>query len=71
MVKSIHEEEMSEPDDTNDLYIASLDMIIKPIWDGSKYIDKQTWNSAIEAAATMATRTSAEIVAENIRTLKK
>lgn len=29
------------------------------------------WNAAIEAAATMAARTGAEIVAENIRMLKK
>lgn len=37
----------------NDVYIASLDMVIKPYWDKNKfkYFDVVSWNEAIEQAA--------------------
>lgn len=37
----------------NEVYIARLDMVIKPYWDENKfkYLDMVTWNAAIEAAA--------------------
>lgn len=32
-------------------YIARIDMLIAPNWNGEKYYDKTSWNAAIEAAA--------------------
>ena len=55
-------------ENNGDLYIARLDMFIKPAFVNNKFIDAVSWNIAIEAAAKRAEETTYDAGSDTLDT---